>query len=641
MHTVRRIYFYAVAFISLEVVIWGSISLLRSLVSAPQIVISGDVLARALALVLVGAPIFVVHWSWVQRGAASDNDERTSPIRAIFLYGAMLATLIPAVQNLLALINRLLYLWGGLDVSEALLGGQQTWLDNLIAIAINGIMALYFFHVVRRTGSTLARVELFAGVRRLYRYLWLLYSLILTVFGIQQQLQFVLYTPMVTMIYLPNKAFFNGLSLILVGLPLWYFTWYTCQEATVHPEERHSYLRLGMLFLLTLGGMAVALSAAGILLALFLRWTLGELWTPSDFLAQVSSPLSLGVPMAVLWGYYGYWLRHDLRLFPEEARREEILRFYFYLRSLAGLIVAFIGATQLASFLLQLLIGDQIWGDVLRTNLANALAILTVGLPLWLRTWLPMQDQARAPGMTGGLARRSWIRKGYLYLVLFLSVIGGMFTAMSVVFRLLQAALGGQPLDLVAWLNSIKDALFFLIVLLYHLRCLRADGAETARALLERHAAFHALAFVRPSSPIEAALPAEVQKHAPGLRLTVADAQKHEPPSLPADLPPVRAVLLPSDLALSQSESVRSFLLAFDGPVIVVPIEHPRILWTGGANPIESAAIALRQLSEGQDVRPSSGASPWMIVIYLFAALFGFQVLLLVLSLGFALTNLD
>jgi hypothetical protein len=52
------LYFYLVAFISIEVVVWGLIGLLRSMVDD---VISGraEALAQALALILVGVPIFL------------------------------------------------------------------------------------------------------------------------------------------------------------------------------------------------------------------------------------------------------------------------------------------------------------------------------------------------------------------------------------------------------------------------------------------------------------------------------------------------------------------------------------------------------------------------------------------------------
>src|SRR5512135_1133655 len=106
MKTIRRLYFYAVALISIEVVLWGTIGLLRSIFN-PNL--SGDsyTLAGALAAIIVGVPIFLVHWLWAQSVSAKDDEERTASLRAIFLYGVLLGTGIPAVQNLLAFINRI------------------------------------------------------------------------------------------------------------------------------------------------------------------------------------------------------------------------------------------------------------------------------------------------------------------------------------------------------------------------------------------------------------------------------------------------------------------------------------------------------------------------------------------------------
>ncbi|MDP3184211.1 MAG: DUF5671 domain-containing protein, partial [Anaerolineales bacterium] len=108
MRTVRRLYFYAVAFISLEVVLWGLIGLLRTTFSPDAIGGGAERLAQALALILVGVPVFGLHWWVAQRGARADMDERASGLRAFFLYAALLGTLIPIVQNFLALLNRLL-----------------------------------------------------------------------------------------------------------------------------------------------------------------------------------------------------------------------------------------------------------------------------------------------------------------------------------------------------------------------------------------------------------------------------------------------------------------------------------------------------------------------------------------------------
>src|SRR5512137_1200022 len=119
MKTIRRLYFYAIALVSLEVVLWGLINLLRTAL-AGDIVPGVETLAQALALILVGVPVFLFHWLWLQRTSAKDEEEHTATLRAVFLYGVLLATLIPSVQNTMAFINRLLLESSGMDVYRAI-----------------------------------------------------------------------------------------------------------------------------------------------------------------------------------------------------------------------------------------------------------------------------------------------------------------------------------------------------------------------------------------------------------------------------------------------------------------------------------------------------------------------------------------
>jgi hypothetical protein len=98
MKTIRRLYFYAVAAISVEVVLWGIITLLRSIFNTNKIVDGSSTLAQALSLILVGLPIFLIHWLWAQRVSAKEDEEKTAGVRAVFLYGILLGTLIPAVH---------------------------------------------------------------------------------------------------------------------------------------------------------------------------------------------------------------------------------------------------------------------------------------------------------------------------------------------------------------------------------------------------------------------------------------------------------------------------------------------------------------------------------------------------------------
>src|SRR5512140_2685374 len=195
MRSIRRLYFYLVALISLEVVIWGLINLLRTTFSSGLTFPGADTLAQALALILVGVPIFAVHWLWAQNVSAKDPEEHSASLRAVFLYAVLLMTLIPVVQNILALINRTLIVSAGIETSRAFVGGAQSWIDNIIAILLNLLAAGYFFNILRDDWSALPEHENFADVRRLYRYIWVLYALLMTTFGAQQIIRFLFYLP--------------------------------------------------------------------------------------------------------------------------------------------------------------------------------------------------------------------------------------------------------------------------------------------------------------------------------------------------------------------------------------------------------------------------------------------------------------
>ena len=223
MKTIRRLYFYAVALVSLEVVLWGLISLLRSMVSS-NFVGGTEPLAQALALIVVGVPIFGFHWRWAQRASTSDEEEQTAMLRALFLYFVLLITLIPVIQNILAVINRAFISGAGFDAYRSAFGGSQTLADNIIAVVLNSIIAAYFFSVEKADWRTITDKDNHADARRLYRYVWVLYSLIMIVFGTQQILRFILYIPTDVIgeinraVFINRMVFFRGVDRLRAGI---------------------------------------------------------------------------------------------------------------------------------------------------------------------------------------------------------------------------------------------------------------------------------------------------------------------------------------------------------------------------------------------------------------------------------------
>lgn len=625
MKSIRRLYFYLVAFISIEVVLWGLVGLLRSIAND---MISGgaDALAQALALILVGVPIFLIHWLWVQRAATRDEEEKTATLRASFFYAILLATLIPVVQNLLSFIDRALIQGAGLEVGRAFsLFREQSLADNLIAIIMNGIVAAYFWNILRGEWATLPDRENFIEVRRLYRYIWMLYGLLMTVFGTQQILRFLLYIPGDLLGELGREVVINGLSLLVVGTPIWVYSWKIIQDSLADPAEMGSTLRLAVLYLLALGGVSTVITAASIIANAIITWLLGVDWIFRDFIQQISGPVSIGLPLGLVWAYYGHWLNRHIEAVGDRVRQVSMKRLYNYILAGIGLVVAFIGVATLFAFIIDTITGTSIlMSDSTRGTLATSLSSLLVGLPLWLVMWRPMQADAMAPGELGDHARRSVLRKAYLYLVIFLAVIGGMGTAVGLVNLLIGAALEGASGDFVnKLLNFIQLLFLFGVVLMYHLNVLRLDGASTADSLADKQRGYSVLVVDSGNGFVES-IRAALTKLESKVQVTTTNP----------DVKPsgdFNAILLNGDLAVDAPEWIRSF----NGRRIVVASDTKDILWTDDAT---RAVQFIQQLAEGQEVRKGRvGRSAWTILVYVFAALFMLQLLFLVLAFGISL----
>lgn len=649
MQTIRRLYVYAVAFVSLEVVLWGVIELARSLASGGQIGGQATRLAQALAFILVGIPVFGLHWWLAQRAAQRDPEERSARLRAVFLYGGLLAMLIPAAHNALALIARLLAQALGLNPFQALIGGEQSAADNLIAIALNVLLSAYFYYILRKDWAAQPQGSPFPETRRLYRYIWMLYGLAMTVFGAQQVIQYLLkagavlgsgVTAMLT----------NGLALLLVGAPIWVFAWLRVLRSLDDPGEAQSLQRLLVLYILTFIGAVTVLSAAGVVLYHGLRFALGQSFTLSQFLAEISSPLSIAITFGAIWAYYNRALDDAIaslsRLFAEaeqvRTRTAALRRLYFYVLSGLGLAAVFAGLNLILGYLLDVgLPGSSLVSSgALRDILAAALASLLVGAPLWLLAWRPMLREAGGDSETADHARRSLVRKAYLYLVIFAGVVGLMFSTGEALFELIRAALGDRPQNLMPeTLQLAKLALLFALLLAYHWQALQGDNKKAARSLARRHAQFPVLVLAPDEGEFAERMLAAIQREAGALPVAAHPYSQGAPDE---SLSAAKAVVMPAELLARPSEAMRIWLQGYSGARLVVPTPAPDWHWVYGsgrslASLARQTARAARELAEGDEVPPPPDTSPWATVVYVMAALFGAQILFLLVALVLSL----
>ncbi|HSF81139.1 MAG TPA: DUF5671 domain-containing protein [Anaerolineales bacterium] len=636
MQTIRRLYLYAVALVSLETVLWGTIGLVRSIFEGEAIGDSAARLAGALSLILVGIPVFLVHWWLAQRGAQREIEERSTRLRALFLYGASLGTLVPVFQNLLALISRTLILIFGGRPGQAMFGGDQSLSDNLIAILLNGVVALYIYSVLRADWRLPLQGEAFSETRRLYRYFLMLYGLAMVVFGVQQVVQYTLVIwQAVGQAAIGVLA--NGLALLVVGAPLWTWLWRLIQHSLAEASEARSALRLFILYVLSFISVVSVLSSAGLVIYWLLRLVLGEQMAVSLFLSEISTPLSVGLSFGTVWAYFGRTLGVEMGAVADETRRAGLRRLYHYILALLGLGAVFIGLYMLLAFILDLTLGEApVWGSALRNNLAAALATLLAGLPIWLVNWRQMALEAAREGEQGDHARRSVLRKGYLYLALFAGVMGVMFASGALLYQFLRAWLG-DPVDNLALMaaQQAKTILLFAILLAYHWRALRADNRLAEHSLAKLHAQFPVLILAPDEPEFGNLLAGALEREVLGLPVAVHPYSQGAPD---VTLSAARAVILPAELLATPPEAVHLWLQTFSGTRLVVPSPAQGWHWLFGserplAAQVRQTARVVRHLAEGETIPAPRESSPWMIVLYIMAGLLGLEILLAIFSL--------
>ena len=629
MKTIRQIYFYLTALISLEVVVWGVIRLARTLAN-PSLALDPIELAGALALLVVGVPIFWFHWGTAQRQAGKEEEERFSLVRALFLYSALLVTFIPLVQNSLALINRLLLEAFQQPASRAVFGGDQIWSDNVIAVFVNALIGSYIFTAARKDWSLGPANDHLRNIRRAARYIFLVYGLALTVGGIHEIIRYLLGAAN-TVGETPLGWLANGLALLVIGTPLWFLVRRIIQKSLQEPVERRAALRQVVLFLLSLVSAVSTLVSVGFILYILLTLVLGERRGWAALLAELAQPAGFAVPLAGLWAYYGRAFRQTFSLEAISGRSRTFRKLYHYL--LAGLgTAAVVGGLQtLLSVLIDLGLRNAfLGGPAVRNRLSASLAGLAVGLPTWLVPWGRLNADIQRKDVSGDRAERSLIRKAYLYLMLFAGIIGGMVSGGRTAFILFKALLGEPVPDLGAEaLTQFSLLLIFSGLFAYHLVVHRRDLRREERALAALHAEYPVLILDREGGDLAPRLTAVLQREAPSLPVSVHTPGKDLPTRAQVE---AKAVVLPGSMIVEPTPEVHAFLEGYGGQRLVVPTEAEGWHWVYGSGRPQSSlagrtARLVRELAEGEDLSAESDRSPFQTVLMVFGVLFSLQLL--------------
>jgi hypothetical protein len=441
-------------------------------------------LASLLAVIIVGLPIFLFHWLMAQRLATKDEAERASISRRIY-FGAMMAIgATPVISNIYRLLdNGLLVLLGG--TRRNFYPYDLTTAELLVAIIAWGIVWFYLWRQVQADNRlALARSD-YLGIRRLYLFIFAQAGLVMVSLGAINLLQTLMESVATDINWRTPVA--NSSAQLLVGCVVWIAHWQILQRVFFDgdPGEERSVVRKIYLYLNIFVFSVMAVFSASSLLKRLIELALGAPPAAEPLLVQLSDPVSLLIVGGVLWAYHWRVLHQDANQAPEIPRQATVRRIYAYLVAAIGLAVLLSGIVGLLIILIDLLTTPADIGlTYYREQIATCIAMIVVGVPVWLLPWRKLQNRALTPPdpKTESLAvaeeRRSTTRKIYLYFYVLVATLAIFGSTGWFIYHVLTALLGADlPEDFITLvLNAFVIALLAVGVWMYHWQAIRRDG---------------------------------------------------------------------------------------------------------------------------------------------------------------------
>ncbi len=425
----------------------------------------------------------------------------------------------------------------------------------------------------------------------------------------------------------------DALAWLLVGGPVWLFHWAWVGRlfAAGLPDERRSDLRKLYLYLIIFAAVNTVIVTVGLTLNGLFR---ALLRVPTEGLLGSSVAVILGA--LALWVYHALVLRSDIARAAESSLQGALQRLYAYLVATFGLAAFVFGVAGVLTALITWLSAGLQANVDLRGQFAAALAALIAGLPVWFFAWWPAQRAAQQTGPAGVAARRSGLRRLYLYGFALAAVLVTLVSAITVVYQILNGLfrLGGGGNVLANIALAAGYAFIGLVVWLYHAWVLRQDGRHAAadkRVAADQQAteqaaakavnvaqwagiavavvddgdgrfALAALAALRRELPTlrllpvgltpaaVAALAAEQPAGQPAVAVAPAERTVFAAPAVEAPVP--EALALARLIVAPWTAAARDPIASSRLPVVIVPLPGRGLFWTG-IRPEDVATIAV------------------------------------------------
>ncbi len=553
MNTVRRWYIYLSSIISLQAVTWAVIALLRNLLS-PSIHTDAAFAALQISIIIIGTPVYIVHWLWAQRLAEDDIEERSAILRRVYLYGILAVSLGPFLAN----------------TYELLVSGRGSF--TLTAMVVMTVVWLYHQRILKSDVKTAPETGNNGTVRRLYVLGFSAGGLTMTSLAVIHMIRMLMFLMGGDVIRV-SEAWKYEIVRLLLGCAIWIVFWIWAQRlfTGTSEEEHRSVLRKVYLYAAVFAGvLAVVANTTGIL-AGYLKQVM-EVFSYGGGGDDIRQPLPIVLGMLVVWAYHAYVLRADASQAKEVSQQAGIRRLYLYLVAGIGLAAFLVGTSGILNVLLRTL-GGTFFGNGMKVEFAWFVSLLIAGLPVWILPWREAQLKAVDTEPSSAEERRSVVRKIYLYFYLFAATMTILTSAVYIVYQILLLILGERSSGNL--LIDLGQAIAFILiaagVLFYHGAALRGDTRQASQEQAKRIAGLRVVVLDGEEGSVGQAVLEALRREIPELDLvpiglTEAAAQSMnmeiEPDAIPEHLAGAGLIIGPWDLIVEKgSESPAEKLL--------------------------------------------------------------------------------
>ena len=496
--TIRRLYLYLIAFISLVAGLaaaYGLIDVLAGLWLTPDAMLdvnpagSGrDAIARQGGFLIVSAPIFLLHWRLIGRLAAQPG-ESAAALRKLFLYAVLALTGSVSVRALYLLIEGSLQILLGYTSPQGFTR-PGLWQAQLFHAGVHLAIFLAFARLLRADGD-LGLEEGWAGSwRRLFQLLAGILGLSLLITGAADVLNLVWRLVLqqfgesnlatVEFGWL-ERGLAGSLASLLVGGLIWRLNnLYWDSLLGVQLQEGRTALRRLYLYVATVLSAGFTLVPVAMLLRLGVLVLLGVDDTENSNIDNLTTPLGLLPVGALAWRWHWIQVTAEADRYGDTREGDFVRRLYYYAVAATGLLLLWIGLVDLLSALLDyLFIGAQSVEKGFRAHqLSSGLSLIAVGAPVWSLHWRTTQRTAIQDNETGRAERASWPRRLYLYGIALVGALLILFELALVVYRVLLWALGDPQADVFGaetqggLVRAVTAAAFWVV----HLLAIRTDS---------------------------------------------------------------------------------------------------------------------------------------------------------------------